>query len=296
VAKRRRQRFLRAASAVAGELVAVACGSQSATDAPSPPDAATDAQDDASAVREDADAGVAPDAYADSTLDADARDSSPSAFCSTVDARTVLVCETFDDGSAVPPPFASTSDIPTTVEVTSVVALSPPNAVATSFVGDAGYDYNSATGAAIRASFGNGLPRARLSFSVRIDGTFDGEVDVAQLTWSASPADTYWLRFGTNTGLFWKYESTGYGSLSITSFPTGAWYRVVVEVDLAAKHVDITVGGVVVFDGFLAPSPTLEADAAAANAVELALGAPAASTHASAPAVVYVDDVLLTDF
>jgi hypothetical protein len=270
--------------------IAVACGSQSGDDAPVP--APIDAGNDV--VVEDANDGAVPTDAGDAGDAADAAREA-TAFCSLVDAQAIYVCETFDDAGAVPPPFAPDADIPATIDVSPMLSLSPPRALRTAFTGDAGFDYNSATGAAIRATIAKGVPRARLSFAVRIEGTFDGEVDVVQLTWSASPADTYWLRFGTNTGLFWRYDSAGFGSLSINSFPTGAWFRVVVEVDLAAQHYAVTVGGVRVFDGLIAPGAAF-ADASAASSVELALGAAAVSTGASAGATVYIDDVVLTDF
>ena len=151
----------------------------STTDVTIPIDAGSDAQDAADAE----DALVAADA-------ADAPNADASAFCARIDAGTVLVCETFDDAGTVPLPFAVASDIAATVDVTNARALSPPKSARVTFT-DAG-DYNSATGAVAKAKFATALPRARLSFAVYLDGTYNGEVDVSALIWS--DASTFYRR------------------------------------------------------------------------------------------------------
>jgi hypothetical protein len=274
-------------------LLSVGCGSgQEAAppqqDAAPPPEDATtsDATLDAGADVTDAiSAFDAPDAR-DAAPDA-SKEAGTNPFCLNIDAGTILVCETFDEGTTIPQPFAATDTIGAKLEITDAQALSAPNSARVSFT-DAG-DYSSATGTTLKATFPNGLPRGRLAFAVYLGATFDGEVDVSAVTWSSASA-SYRVRFGVNGGTFWTFDSTNIGYASPTPFPSGHWYRVVIEVDIPGKHFSIVVGGVPIFDYPTAPP------AFTPTAVELNLGVAALATNVTVPAAVLVDDVLFTSF
>jgi hypothetical protein len=254
-------------------LLAAACsnnGAVSLADAAGPP------LDDAAGT--DAGADVAPQEAA--------ADAAPGR-CDAPDGGASYLCESFDQSANVPAPFQVSTSIAATVDVSNQSAFSAPSSLHAAFNGPG--TYNSLDGAIATATVNAGLTQPHLAFRMQLAGQVSGELEVAELAWSAGTT-RYALRFGVNNGAWWLSDSgnLAYSALSAPP-PTDAWSDVTIDANLGSNAVHVKVDGTPAFDVLVA-SPA----GFAPTSCSLALGIVnvAADVAGTTPGV-FLDDVAL---